>query len=270
MTTSNEQPKPELLRLADEYGVEPAAALAVAEVEANGSGYDESGLLKVLYEPHIAHRLTHDRVKRANLMAAGLAASRWGKIPYARTNEENWDRIREAAKIVGKEKALQFASYGKFQIMGFNYQRAGYKSATDMVNDFLNSDDAQVRAFFRFVSSDERMLNALRKKNFTEFARRYNGPGYKRNRYDRKLARAYKRYSRGFYNYDKNVVRRIQMYLLKNGWTISVDGLLGPQTSAAIKDFIKGNEIDITYPVDLKWFVSTYMSGDITESEGDN
>lgn len=38
------------------------------------------------------------------------------------------------------------------------------------------------------------MLPALQAKDWAEFARRYNGPAYKENRYDEKLAKAYQKF----------------------------------------------------------------------------
>ena len=40
------------------------------------------------------------------------------------------------------------------------------------------------------------MLPALQNKNWAEFARRYNGPAYAQNRYDEKLAEAYRLFGR--------------------------------------------------------------------------
>ena len=57
------------------------------------------------------------------------------------------------------------------------------------------SEEAQLDAFVRFVSSRSSMAEALRKKDWTSFAIAYNGPGYKKNRYDAKLAEAYERFA---------------------------------------------------------------------------
>ncbi|MFB9080551.1 N-acetylmuramidase domain-containing protein [Flavobacterium procerum] len=38
------------------------------------------------------------------------------------------------------------------------------------------------------------MIALLRNKNWASFALKYNGPAYKTNKYDEKLARAYAKY----------------------------------------------------------------------------
>ncbi|MEE8298899.1 MAG: N-acetylmuramidase domain-containing protein [Thermodesulfobacteriota bacterium] len=38
------------------------------------------------------------------------------------------------------------------------------------------------------------MVKILKKRDWANFARRYNGPGYKKNKYDEKLERAYNKY----------------------------------------------------------------------------
>jgi len=40
----------------------------------------------------------------------------------------------------------------------------------------------------------EKILPHLKNKNWAEFARRYNGPAFKKNRYDEKIAAAYQQY----------------------------------------------------------------------------
>jgi peptidoglycan-binding domain 1 protein len=39
------------------------------------------------------------------------------------------------------------------------------------------------------------MLSALQAKDWAEFAKRYNGPAYEQNQYDKKLAAAYQKFS---------------------------------------------------------------------------
>ena len=51
----------------------------------------------------------------------------------------------------------------------------------------------QLLAFLQFIHSI-RALESLRSKNWAEFSKKYNGPGYAYNRYDAKLAREYANY----------------------------------------------------------------------------
>ncbi len=79
--------------------------------------------------------------------------------------------------------------------MGDNFVAAGFASAQEFVLAMTRSEEAQLQAFVRFVSSRTSMAEALRKKDWAAFAIAYNGPGYKQNRYDAKLAEAYARFA---------------------------------------------------------------------------
>jgi hypothetical protein len=53
--------------------------------------------------------------------------------------------------------------------------------------------DAHLRAFVMFNLSDARLSTALRAHDFRTYASIYNGPRYAENRYDVKMADAFKR-----------------------------------------------------------------------------
>lgn len=82
---------------------------------------------------------------------------------------------------------------GLFQIMGYHWENLGYKSVKDFVRLMHKSEGEHIKAFGRFILSNN-LTKYLKNKNWAGFARRYNGPGYKTNKYDEKLARAYNKY----------------------------------------------------------------------------
>ncbi len=51
----------------------------------------------------------------------------------------------------------------------------------------------QLLAFVQLIKTWKLQV-ALQKKQWVKFAEKYNGPGYKANKYDIKLEQAYKRY----------------------------------------------------------------------------
>jgi N-acetylmuramidase len=79
--------------------------------------------------------------------------------------------------------------------MGDNFAAAGFASAQEFVLAMTRSEEAQLQAFVRFVSSRGSMAEALRKKDWATFAVAYNGPGYQKNRYDARLGEAYERFA---------------------------------------------------------------------------
>lgn len=69
-------------------------------------------------------------------------------------------------------------------MMGFNYAMCGYGSVEEMVKDMCVGEDKQLEAFARFVKL-AKLHSYLEQKDWGGFAKRYNGPGYARNQYDK-------------------------------------------------------------------------------------
>lgn len=97
-------------------------------------------------------------------------------------------------KILFERHVMKAASWGLFQIMGFNHTAAGHPDIHSFVDAMKKSEGEQLLAFARFAAADKAMLSALQAKDWAAFAERYNGRAYKKNNYDAKLANAYARY----------------------------------------------------------------------------
>lgn len=175
-------------RLAEMLEVEVPALRAVADIESNGSGFlpPPSEKPKVLFEGHAFHRLTGGRFDAAH---PDLSYPRWDRRKYSGSLQGEWRRL-DAACLLDRTAALQSASWGMFQLMGFNYAYAGFPDVEAFVAAHHAGAEEQVRAFARFISRPP-FLAALRRRNWARFAAAYNGPGYAKNRYDQKLAAAY-------------------------------------------------------------------------------
>lgn len=180
-------------RLAEVLEVETAALRAVADVESRGAGFLQhpDNRPKVLFEGHAFHKLTGGRYDIAH---PKLSYPRWDRRMYSGSLAGEWKRLDEAC-LLDRAAALQSASWGMFQLMGFNYSYAGYLDVEAFVADQYPGAEDQARAFARFISRPP-FLGALRKKDWAVFARTYNGPGYRQNRYDTKLATAYAHFLR--------------------------------------------------------------------------
>lgn len=176
-------------------GVEEAAIRAVVEVESKQSGFLPSGHPVILYERHIMYRqlakkFGTERAKREMNINRDLVNTKPGGY-FKPMNEP--DRLDRAA-LIDRECALMSCSWGLFQIMGFHWEYLGFANLQAFINAMYRSEDAQLAAFVEFVSRDVGMLTALRRKDWTQFASRYNGPNYAANKYDRKLADAYAKF----------------------------------------------------------------------------
>ncbi len=93
-----------------------------------------------------------------------------------------------------RERALKSASWGLFQIMGFNWKACGYQSLQHFINAMYRGEGDHLNAFVGFIRTSKLDV-FLRKEDWKGFARRYNGPRFKENQYDVKLERAFKKFS---------------------------------------------------------------------------
>jgi hypothetical protein len=163
-------------RLAAERRIEAALINTIGIVEASGAGFDpKTGLIKIQFEPAWFEKLSRTKILNG---VEGQA--------------EEWKAYKEAAAI-NTEAAMLATSWGRYQIMGFNFKSAGFKSVQDMVGAFKLSELNQLIGMMNFVEAHLKMHQALIAKNWAGFAFEYNGPNYKINNYDVKLAQTYAR-----------------------------------------------------------------------------
>lgn len=174
---------------------------AFMDVEAAGSGFDSQGRPKMLFEPHIFYRELGPGTKRDKAVKAGLAYSKWGAKPYPK---ESYTRLAAAMKI-DSEKALRSASWGLFQILGKWHKEIGYDTALQMVLAFADSELAQlesaVNLLKHFGVADELSAIASRKRDsvpddWRPVAKAWNGAGYEKNNYHKKMAEAHNKWRR--------------------------------------------------------------------------
>lgn len=177
-----------IAKAAQRLGVDTASVKAINKVEAPKGAFLASGEPPVLFERHKFSKHTKGRF---DAKYPDISNPQWGG--YGKTSEQH-KRLQKAAAL-DREAALKSASWGAFQILGENYAQAGFKTVQDFVNAMYESEEAQLGAFVEFVRNDARLLTALRRRNWSDFARIYNGPAYKENDYDTKLAKAYEEFS---------------------------------------------------------------------------
>jgi len=180
-------------KAAARLGCEVAAIKAVAAVESRVSGFLVDGRPVILFERHIFRRqLVQNRVDPAPHERArpDIVNRRPGGYVGGAAEHE---RLADAVAI-NRDAALKSCSWGKFQIMGFNWRATGHASLQDFVNAMYRDEAAQLDAFVAFLYA-EGLDDELVRRDWAAFAERYNGPAYRKNRYDAKLATAYKRFA---------------------------------------------------------------------------
>jgi peptidoglycan hydrolase-like protein with peptidoglycan-binding domain len=190
--------KGDLLKVAKEYGVEPAVILAIQAVESGGNGFFSDGRPKILFEGHIFWK----ELKKAGKDPAALQKGneniiypKWVKTHYAGGIKE-YDRLEKALKI-DKIAALKSASWGEFQIMGFNHSVVGYGDVESFVDAMHEAGSNQLGGLMGFLKNNNLIKHVSgAKKNWAALARGYNGPAYAQNKYDVQLEKAYNRFSK--------------------------------------------------------------------------
>lgn len=170
---------------AQSIGTTPRLLRTVMAVETAGRGYDPQGRVRMLFEPgtffHRVPEAKRDAACRAGCALVSMAGHHYPNDSYP---------LLEAAMKIDSSAALESASWGLPQIMGFNHGLAGYVSAEAMIADFVDSEDLHVMALAKFLKAS-RLVDALNAHRWADVARGYNGLGYERNAYDTKLATAY-------------------------------------------------------------------------------
>jgi hypothetical protein len=182
----------ELLAAANKLGVDVATLRAILQVETAGAGFDAKKRLKLLFEPHIFYRQLGPGPKRDEAVRKGLAYAKAGSRPYPSLSKR-YDQIATAIAI-DETAALNSASWGLPQIMGFNHRAAGFQSAKSMVASMLEGEGHQIEAFANLLF-DWKLSDALRSRDWRRFALKYNGPNALKHGYDKKLGAAFKKYS---------------------------------------------------------------------------
>ena len=197
MEDSRKLKEDDYIEIAKKLNMEVAVIKAVKEVESGMyGGFISPGYPPILFEGHIFWRqLENDGVYPNNYIKGNedIIHQKWTKQYYLGGMRE-YDRLDKAMKI-NKLAALKSASWGMFQIMGFNYQACGCKTVDEFITKMKQSEKNQLEMFMLFLINNK-WDKYLRDKNWAGFAAKYNGPGYAENQYDIKLERAYNKYKK--------------------------------------------------------------------------
>jgi hypothetical protein len=163
------------------------AIKAVCEVEAPDGGFLPDGQVTILFERHQFSKRTGRRFDSTNPDISNPMAGGYGP-----KGQHQHDRLEKAVTL-DRNAALASTSWGKFQIMGFNYGLAGFATLQAFITAMHESEGAQLDAFINYVKNAA-LADELRQHRWADFARGFNGPDYAKNRYDTKLAAAYRKW----------------------------------------------------------------------------
>jgi len=201
--------------LARELSCEANAVKAVTQVEAGGKGgFDAANRPVILFERHQFSKYSAGKFdedypfissKKPYLRIRGkdrkiipereaefkslkkknqLATSNY----YPPDSNSNYVRLSKAY-LLDKTAALKSASWGMFQVMGFNYAACGFNSVEAFVDAMATSEKEQVMAFASFIKANKKLSKAIKEKDWLMFAVNYNGA--QQEGYDVQMKKAY-------------------------------------------------------------------------------
>lgn len=245
--------------VADGLKVEAAALAAVAHIE---SGLKTHAMISGRAEPLIRFEGHYfDRrlagAARDEARRQGLASPEAGRVKNPASQGARWALLTRAAAI-DRKAAWESTSWGMGQVMGAHWAWLGYASIDALVAEARSGARGQLRLMARYIEKAG-LADALRRRDWAAFARGYNGPGFRANGYDTRLARAYKSYAaliggnaapapspgvlrRGARG---EAVRALQTALTARGHALAVDGAFGPATERAVRAFQQRNGLAV-------------------------
>jgi N-acetylmuramidase len=215
-------------RISGLLGVSVAEIWTVVAVETRGCGFLADRRPRILFERHIFHQRTNGEHDATDPSLSSNVAGGYlgGALEY--------DRLQRAMRL-DRDAALKSTSWGLGQVMGFNATLAGYASVDEMVQDMVDREDAQLTAMANFLKARHLDVH-LANHDWTQFAKGYNGPEFKRNQYDTRLASAFSAFSAG--PLPDLSVRQAQVLMMYLGMDPgAIDGIIGKRTRSSILRF---------------------------------
>jgi len=257
----------EITEAGGRFGIEPAALLAVAEVESGGQAFaviDGKREPLIRFEGHYFDRRLSPE-KQVVARAAGLSSPIAGAVANPISQEGRWNLLSRAVRI-DREAAYESVSWGIGQVMGAHWQKLDFASVMDFVALARRDVAGQAEIMARFIDR-EGLAAPLAARDWAAFARGYNGPLYARSNYDGRIADAYAEYggapaagatgatsasgprpARGELLY-KGIrgatVRDLQTMLTSLGYGTAADGIFGSRTERAVRAFQRSKGLGV-------------------------
>ena len=222
-------------------GVGAAELWAVLSVETSGFGYLSDRRPQILFERHVFSKRTNSRFDKSHVNISNPEAGGYGAA-----GAHQYDRLLSAIEL-SRPAALESASWGIGQLMGFNHAQGGFMSVDRMVESMMASENHQLMAMGTWIVKNN-LHKALSKHDWLGFARGYNGTNFAVNHYNEKLASAFSRYT---HRLPDLLVRQAQVYLKYLGFRVgSIDGLAGSATFKALNAFQSANGLTVEDKID--------------------
>ncbi len=187
----------DFVAVAEDLGVDVPTIRAVAYVEAGKAceGFNPDNTPVINFDLTMFQRFAAKR---------GINLSKYRKkypVVFSPPNIKRYGSYQsaqyarlEAAMQINKQLAMESTFWGMFQIGGFNYKLCGCKSVEEFVSLMSYSCGEQLELFARLIKA-VKYDGYLRRHEWAKFSAAYNGPGYRKRKYDVRMAAAYRKFA---------------------------------------------------------------------------
>ncbi|MBB5411683.1 hypothetical protein HDG34_005644 [Paraburkholderia sp. HC6.4b] len=225
--------------------VECIWALIHTETVFPHAGFWQNRSPQMLYEQRVFHEITRGLYDQTASDISSTTPGYYGD----NTAADQYRRLNRAI-FLDEDAALKSASWGLGQVLGRNFDAAGYGTVDAMLSDMVASEDSQLLATARFIISSE-MDGSLACLDWTSFAAAYNGDTT--GRYAGLISGAYAKYKNG--GVPDIDVRAAQIYLMYLGIDAEeIDGILLDHTASALRTFQSTRGLPVTGQLDPNTF----------------
>ncbi|ANC02559.1 MULTISPECIES: N-acetylmuramidase family protein [Pseudomonas] len=172
-------------------GISANLIKAFATVESGGrSGFGPAKLPVIAFEGHHFQRYTKHKYDQTHPLLSYKYKKKAGPQWQANNKDQAkaWETMATAFGL-DQEAALKSASWGMFQIMGFNFADCGHANVFEFVAAMKLNAGQQLKAFLGFCSKNPSFIKAAKNKDYAGMAASYNGKDY--GDYDVRIKKAY-------------------------------------------------------------------------------
>lgn len=191
----------DIVQAALSASIPPSMLLAISEKESTGAGFLMDGTPTILFErtkfyEFVRNSLGFQQAQKWKTEFPDLCHTVWDKR-YYKGGRGEWERLGRARRL-NATCALLACSWGRWQVMGFNFNVCGYADVQTFVDDMHLSEHKQLQAVVNFIVNQPRLFAGMRARNFQTVARIYNGVAFAKNNYDtdlQKLEAGFRQYN---------------------------------------------------------------------------
>lgn len=183
----------DIVSAARSVGVLPSIVFAIYQVEGMGVGSLPDSRPLILFERHKFYQYVKDRLGARTAEEwknkyPNICHPTWSQAAY-KGEQGEWDRMQQA-RLLDATCALMSASWGMFQIMGFNFALAGYSDVQSFVEAMFETEQNHLTALLSFIKNQPGFYTALKSRNYNRIAELYNGAAYAKHGYHIRLKAA--------------------------------------------------------------------------------